>query len=203
VGDSPPSPSSTAAQSGVVLDEWFADNSRHWLNDAKCSAWVADGAYNLVTRQPANFPAVGIPGTDHLGDATIAGSFRKTGGQPGGGYGLILRAQDPGSLDGVNQNGRFYVFEVGDQGDFGIWLRDNDHWVDIVPWSPSNAVKAGTGAANDLTVTASGDRLSFKVNDTEVASQLDAQLHSGSAGVFVGGDGNQVQLYHLTVSISH
>jgi hypothetical protein len=52
-------------------------------------------------------------------------------------------------------------------------------------------------------VTLVGDRLSFKVNDVEVTSHVDTQLHSGSAGVFVGGDGNQVELHHLTVSPSH
>jgi multidrug resistance efflux pump len=201
----PAAPVSSATPPGSLVDEWFTDNRRQWPSDPQGPAWVAHGAYNLATRQNTRFVAIAIPGTDHLGDASITGSFRKIGGPPGGGYGLIVRNQEPSAslLDGVNQNGRFYDFEVSDRGEFGVWLRDNDRWVDVVPWSQSSAVKPGVGAANDLTVTLVGDRLSFKVNDVEVTSHVDTQLHSGSAGVFVGGDGNQVELHHLSVSLFH
>ncbi|HET6319558.1 MAG TPA: hypothetical protein VFG86_24130, partial [Chloroflexota bacterium] len=121
-------------------------------------------------------------------------------GPAGGGYGLIVRSRDGASLDGASQVGHYYVFEVGDRGEVGVWLRDADRWVDLLSWSKSDAVKPGT-ATNELTVSAIGDHLSFLVNGIPVASQVDDMLHAGAAGIFVGGDGNQVALEHLTIRV--
>ena len=44
-----------------------------------------------------------------------------------------------------------------------------------------------------------GDRLTLRVNGVQVASVSDPVLSSGGAGVFVGGDGNQVLLEQLKV----
>ena len=143
--------------------------------------------------------AIAIPGTQGLGDTVVSGWFHKLGGPAGGGYGLILRDQDPAARDGQNQLGRYYVFEVGDRGDVGVWLRDDDRWIDLLSWTASSAVKPGT-ASNELTVTAAGDHLSFVVNGIPVASQTDNVLRTGGAGVFVGGDSNQVALDRIVVS---
>jgi len=156
-------------------------------------------SYRLATSEVGRFVAVGIPGAQALGDTVVTGVFHKVGGPPGGGYGLILRDQNPEARDGRTQFGRYYVFEVGDQGEVGVWLRDDDHWLDLLTWTPSNAVKPGF-ANNELTVTAAGDHMSFVVNGEPVASQTDTTLRSGAAGVFVGGDGNQVALDRITVS---
>ena len=67
-------------------------------------------------------------------------------------------------------------------------------------WKPSNAVHPGK-AANQVTVSAIGDRLSFMVNGVAVASQQDTLLQRGSIGVFAGGDGNDVALDRLTVRV--
>jgi hypothetical protein len=90
----------------------------------------------------------------------------------------------------VNQAGRYYVFEVGDRGEVGIWRRDNDRWVDILPWTKSEAVRAG-GEANQIEVVAYGPQLAFTVNGTRVATQTDNTLTEGTVGVFAGGDGNE------------
>lgn len=189
---------SSDAVSAAALDESFADNGRGWPSDPQSTAWVADGVYHLQTRQAGRFVAIGVPGSDATTTGgTIAATFAKTGGPVGGGYGLIVRDQSAGR-DGVTQDGRFYVFEVGDKGEYGIWLRDGTKWIDIVPWMASNAVQPGM-ASNDLSVTVAGDDMTFSINGKPVAKQVDTQLHHGAMGVFVGGDGNQVAVSHVTV----
>jgi len=133
-----------------------------------------------------------------LRDAVITARFRKLGGPPGGGYGVIVRDQAPLARDGVRQDGRYYVLEVGDRGEVGIWRRDDNAWADLLPWTPSGAVQPG-GSANDLEVWATGSRLSLLVNGVQVASQVDDVLPAGGVGVFVGGDGNDVALERLVV----
>jgi hypothetical protein len=185
----------------LLLDERFGSNIRTWLDDAQGTAWLADGTYHLVPRDPGRFVAVSVPGTEGLQDVVLSADFRKVGGPAGGGYGVIVRDQTLAPRDGHSQVGRFYVFEVGDRGDIGVWLRDEDRWIDLLPWMPSDAVNPGR-AANQLTVSAIGDRLSFMVNGVAVASQQDPLLLHGSVGVFAGGDGNDVALDRLTVRVS-
>jgi LPXTG-site transpeptidase (sortase) family protein len=195
---------STPAESAgltTVFEERFADNSRKWPNNAEATAWLEDSGYVMFAREPSRFVAVGAPIGRPLRDVVVTGAFRKVGGPPGGGYGLIVRDQKPEHRDGVDQGGRYYVLEVGDRGELGIWRREEDHWEDLLPWSPSEVVRPGA-APNELTVRAVGPRLTFVVNGVQVASLEDPALSAGGVGVFVGGDFNQARLERLVVQSS-
>src|SRR5258708_38175348 len=106
----------------------------------------------LATSQAGQFVAVSIPAAQDLGDTVVSGVFHKIGGPAGGGYGLILRDQNPSERGGPNQLGRYYVFEIGDRGEVGVWLRQGHHWGDPLTLTPSDAVKPGF-ASNELNVT--------------------------------------------------
>jgi hypothetical protein len=131
-------------------------------------------------------------------NVAVKATFRKTGGPPGGGYGIILRDQQPAQHNGVYQGGQFYVAEVGDRGEFGIWRRDNDHWLDLISWTHSDAVHAGQ-TPNALEARASGSELQFLANGVELARVQDASLGPGGVGAFAGGDGNVVALTDFLV----
>ena len=189
-----------ASELHMLLDDRYAAGPQAWPGAPDATVWRGNGAFRLRASQPQHFVAVGIPGTDNLGDAIVTAAFHKVGGPAGGGYGLILRDQGPGPRDGLNQDGRFYVFEAGDQGKFGIWLREMDHWVDLLTWTPTGAIHQGTDS-NELTVTATGDTMSFLINGIPVASQSDPMLHHGALSLFTGGDGNEVAVEHVTVRV--
>ena len=184
--------------SRVILDERFVNSRRSWPNNLRSTAWLENGGYHLFARQPGQFVAVGAPATGRLGDVVVTATFRKVGGPPGGGYGVIVRDAGPSRRDGISQTGRYYVLEVGDKGEVGIWRREHDHWVDLVPWTRANVVRPGS-ATNELKVSAVGPLLTLTVNGTEVASVSDAALSEGTVGVFVGGDHNEVLLERYTV----
>jgi hypothetical protein len=202
-----PTPASASAQpsattdqppSGALFDERFATNAANWPSNPQGLGLFTNGGYRIATRQAGQFAAIGAPVSNVPADVTVTADFRKLGGPDGGGYGIIVRDQQQGTRDGSSQDGRYYVLEVGDKGEVGIWRRDGDHWVDLLPWQRSDAVKTGT-APNQLTVRAVGDTLSLSVNGTEVATKTDSTLTNGQVGVFVGGDGNQVALTRFTV----
>jgi hypothetical protein len=79
-----------------------------------------------------------------------------------------------------------------------VWRREGDRWIDLVPWTRSDAVRPG-GSPNDLMVQAVGSELSFLVNGVRVATVSDTTLPDGGVGVFVGGDFNEVALDHFAV----
>ena len=144
--------------------------------------------------------AIGASLTESLRDVVVTATFRKVGGPPRGGYGVIVRDQGPSPRDGLNQGGRYYVLAAGDRGEVGIWRREGDHWVDLVPWTQSEAVRPG-GAVNELMVQAVGQRLIFLVNETEVANLVATDLQGGEVGIFVGGDLNEVLLDQFIVQV--
>jgi Domain of unknown function (DUF4388) len=193
-------PTAVPAAGQPLIDLRFASGPKPgWLDNPPYVAW-SDGAYRFQARQATHFVAVSAPVDRPLGDVEASATFRKTGGPPGGGYGLVIRDQSPDPLNGINQDASFYVMETGDLGDIGVWRRDGDHWVDLVPWVHSASVRVG-GSPNDLTVRAIGDQLTFIVNETEVASVQDNTLEAGGVGVFVGGDYNEVALDRFVVQV--
>jgi len=183
-----------------IFDEGFVDNRNNWPDNPESTAWLVNGTYRLVARHPGRFVALRAPIGESLRDVLVTATFRKLDGPAGGGYGIIVRDQVANPRDGVNQGGRFYVLEVGDKGEVGIWRREADRWIDLVPWTPSEAVRPGI-EPNTLSVQADGQILTFVVNGMEVARVVDAALGEGAVGVFVGGDFNAVALERLRVAV--
>jgi len=169
-----------------------------WPNDQRSTAWFGPDGYHLAARRQGQFVAVGLQSDQHLRDVLLTATFHKTGGPTGGGYGLILRDQGPGPRDGLNQRGRYLVVEVGDRGEIGIWRRDDDQWIDLLPWTAAASVRP-LNAENVIAFKVVGNQLTLSVNGTEVATREDATLRDGGAGVFLGGDDNQAILTQLTL----
>jgi hypothetical protein len=177
------------------LDERFDGQPAGWPNDPRGTAWFAAGQYHMFAREPSRFVAIGVRLPVVARDARLTAEFHKTGGPPGGGYGLIMRDQGPTEdRDGRNQGGEYLVLEVGDRGDVGVWQRDQTRWIDVLPWTHSEAVHAER-RPNVIVASTSGTRVRFEVNGVQVADLSYAGLPaSGGIGVFVGGDFNEVVL---------
>ena len=79
----------------IVLDEHFVTPPQGWPDDADGVGWHADGVYHLAAREHEHFVALSAPLTGVLDDAVVSATFRKSGGPPGGGFGLIVRDQSP------------------------------------------------------------------------------------------------------------
>ncbi len=191
-------PATTSTAGRVLFDQRFGVLPG-WPNDTHGNAWFSNDGYHLFAREPGRFVAIGAPLGTPLRNAILRATFRKMGGPPGGGYGLVVRDQEgTGPRDGVNQDGRYYVLEVGDRREVGIWRRAGDHWIDLKPWTHADAVLQDT--SNELEVRSVGERLTLIVNGVEVASVTDAALAEGTVGIFAGGDGNQVLLERFSVT---
>ena len=180
-----------------LLDARFDAIAGGWPNDPNGTFWFAEGGCRLLARRPGAFVAVRAPLGTLPADVVVSGTFRKVGGPPGGGYGLIVRDQQTNSGDGVDQSGRYVVAEVGDGGEFGVWRREEDHWVDLVPWTHSDAVRTG-GSPNELRVQVSGDQLTFSANGAQLGTTT-VRFLNGGVGLFTGGDRNEVLIDRFRV----
>jgi hypothetical protein len=184
----------------VVFAQRFGAPLPGWPHDEMGNSWFAESAYRLFARQPGRFVAVGVPLSGPMADATLTAQFRKVRGPAGGGYGFIVRDQGLTSeRDGQNQAGRYLVVEVGDQGDIGVWQREESRWIDIAPWTHSAAVNPGTDP-NTLALTLRGAELHLEVNGQMVAELTYTGLPvAGGVGIFVGGDLNEAALEWLRI----
>jgi len=184
----------------TIFDEQW--NAPHrWRDAPESTAWYTSaGGYLLFARDAGRFAALAAPVETPLADVVVSSTLRKMAGPPGGGYGLIVRDPGPGPRDGLNQIGNYYVLAVGVRGEFGIWRREGDHWIDLVPWTPTEAVHTGD-SQNQLVVRAEGAKLTFLANGINLAEQTDTSPAAGMVGLFVGGDMNQVQVEHFSVQV--
>ena len=183
----------------TVLETLFsAGSQRGWPDNRTGVAWFATDGYHLRSQTPGRFVAIGVPDGRTFADAVVTLRYRKVDGPPGGGVGIIVRDQEPGQRDGLNQSGRFYVLEVSDTGSVGIWRRESDGWVELVAWTPSEAVQSAA-EGNVLEARASGSRLTLRVNGQDTVSATDSALGPGGTGIFLGGDANEAVVEHLAV----
>jgi hypothetical protein len=191
-----------SAPSGLrpILEDRFASDPGPWPNDPQSTAWAADGVYRLVVRQPGQFVALGRPLTEAYRDVVVSTRVRTLGGPGGGEYGLIVRDQGPGPRDGSNQTGRFYVLRANDRGEANVAWREDDHWVELVPWTPSDAIHRGN-TVNELAALAIGSRLGLMVNGSLIASVEDGALAAGAVGLYVGGDSPEVAFETFRIEV--
>src|SRR4030095_4693070 len=194
-GDSAPAPAPAMRN---AIDVRFSDMPVGWPHNPSSTACLADGHYYVPARTPGQFVAIGAPATDRFSDMVVSAAFRKVGGPAGGGYGFIIRDQGPGPRDGVNQIGQYYVLEVGDRGEYGIWRREGDRWLDLIPWTPSALVPPGN-VTNEVTVQATAQELTFLINGKVLANLVGAVLRDGGVGIFIGGDLNEVVVERFVV----
>ena len=64
----------------------------------------------------------------------------------------------------------FFIFEISANGQVGVQRQAKSKYSTILAWRAVDGVNTGPGAKNRLRVTASGNTLTFMVNDTKVGS---------------------------------
>ncbi len=183
-------PDKLVSEGGVKVPGWTgrldprpASQGRK-LTDAK---FIAMGGGIHVTAGPAAIywnPANSVDGGNYSVGATFAQT--KASAHPEA-YGIFLGGQN---LEAPNQS--YLYFVVRQDGKYLINHRADDSTVHkIVDWTAHEAVKAMDAAGkatNALSIVVDNDKLSFRVNGTEVNSLPRAKIdaggpHSGTKGV--------------------
>lgn len=172
-----PMPTVTSAKSGDVLyQEDFADNTTGWhrvSNDNGIMDYDG-GGYRILVKQPKL--NVWSTAEKNFGDVRIEADVIKLSGPDENRMGLMCRYQ----------GGDYYFFTITNDGYYAIgkFLGGMTLLLGQSEMQASDAIQKGT--MNHLRADCIGDKLTFYVNFTEVASATDTDLPSGDVGVLAG-----------------
>jgi eukaryotic-like serine/threonine-protein kinase len=98
----------------------------------------------------------------------------------GDGGGIIFR------VDNDYTKGDFYLFGIGQNGQYGLYIYKNYTSVSTLSSGPSTAINTGLNQSNLLTVVANGSNIDLYVNNHQIDGVSDSTYSQGHIGVFAG-----------------
>ena len=170
-------PTIPPARSGDVLyQEAFEDNTSGWHRVANDNGIMDydQGGYRILVRQP--MLNVWSTAERNFGDVRIEVDVIRLHGPDENRMGLLCRYQ----------GGDYYFFIITNDGYYAIgkFLGGITLLLGQTEMQPSEVIQKGS--MNHLRADCVGDRLTFYVNFTEIASATDADLPAGDVGLLAG-----------------
>lgn len=165
----------------VIFSDSFEDNHNDWPDGEELGSlanitWgIADGKYQWKAQAKEAFVWWAYPDIIDVSNFYLTVNVKQVSGPEDGEYGVIFRLT--GDTD-------FYLFEIDQLGQFGVFIRLEDAWVTLQDWRESDAIHLGD--VNRLTVIAVGSQFSFYINDQPVAELFDERLVNGKTGTIIG-----------------
>jgi hypothetical protein len=167
---------STADPGEILYQEQFEDNRTGWARFSNDNG-IMDydgGGYRILVRQPK----LNIWSTSEkdFKDVRVEADVIKLNGPDENRMGLICRYQA----------GNYYFFIISNDGYYAIgkFIGGLTLLLGKTEMQTSEAIQTGT--MNHLRADCIGDKLTFYINFTEVASATDADFSSGDVGVLAG-----------------
>jgi hypothetical protein len=166
----------TANPGDVLYQEQFENNSTGWARISNDNG-IMDydgGGYRILVRQP-KLNVWSISEKD-FGDVRVEADVIRLNGPDENRMGLICRYQ----------RGNYYFFVISNDGFYviGKFIGGLTLPLSQTEMQASDAIQVGT--MNHLRADCIGDKLTFYINFTEVASATDPDFSSGDVGLVAG-----------------
>ena len=167
---------SNAHPGDILYQEQFENNATGWARIANDNG-IMDydgGGYRILVRQPRL--NVWSTSEKDFGDVRLEADLIKLHGPDENRMGLICRYQ----------GGNYYFFVISNDGYYviGKFIGGLTLLLGQTEMQTSDAIQAGS--MNHLRADCIGDKLTFYINFTEVASATDTDLPSGDVGLVAG-----------------
>ena len=139
-----------------VDESWGTDPASVSVEDGKVKIKAdANSGYKIL------YPTTSFDSFDYCVSVRMPNNVHVTNPTGDATAGLIFWASDYSN---------FFVFEVSANGQVGVERQIKSKFTTILAWRAVDGVNTGPGAKNRLRVTASGNSLTFMINDTKVGS---------------------------------
>jgi len=165
-----------ASPGDVLYQEQFESNTTGWARIANDNG-IMDydgGGYRILVRQPRL--NIWSTSEQNFGDVRIEADVIKLNGPDENRMGLICRYQ----------GGDYYFFMISNDGYYviGKFIGGMTLLLGQSEMQATDAIQTGT--MNHLRADCIGNKLTFYINFTEVASAIDTDFPSGDVGVVAG-----------------
>jgi hypothetical protein len=163
---------------GVRLEDDFGNTQSGWEvgSDADGEWGYKDGVYRIAVEAPDMAIWANPRSLEEWTDIVVEVKAQLASGPIDNQYGVVVRYRD---------RGNFYLFSVASDGLYAVQMLRNDQWIDLHPWTASQAVRQESGV-NALRVECEGSVMRFFANDQFLTEVDDATFPSGSVGLLAG-----------------
>ncbi len=161
----------TASATDLLYSDDFS-GSFNWKD--KWATHVNKDGRLYITINKRQYASMRDPTIKAFKDCIIEAEATLEDGSLDNAFGLLFR----------NAGSKFYRFKISGKGEFGFDLYLNGKWVDLVPWTKSEAINTGK-ASNLIRAQCRGNRFTFYVNGVNLGEYIDDTFpDSGKAGLF-------------------
>jgi hypothetical protein len=170
----------TSPQLSLVtrLEDDFSSPKSGWESGADADGeWgYSDGVYRIAVRAPELAIWANKQEREAWTDMVVQVEAYRAAGPIDNQYGVIVRYRD---------RGNFYLFSVASDGLYAVQMLRNGQWIDLRPWTASQAVRQENGV-NALRVECQGATFRFFVNEEFLTQVEDSTFPSGGLGLLAG-----------------
>ncbi len=151
----------------------FSNPQSGWeqLSDLSADARYDNGTLRITVKQE-NLTQWSVAGK-RFKDGTYEVDAKPVGGPTDNGFGVMFRVKD---------RKNFYHFEISSDGYWRAGIVQDGKWTNWDDWIQHPSIKTG-GESNRIKIVMNGEKLTFYVNDQEVASREDKTFLEGDIGV--------------------
>jgi hypothetical protein len=151
----------------------FSNPQGGWeqLSDLSADVRYDNGALQITVKQE-NLTQWSVA-SKRFKDATYEVDAKPVGGPTDNGFGVMFRVKD---------RKNFYHFEISSDGYWRAGIVQDGKWTNWDDWIQHPSIKTG-GESNRIKVVMKAEKLTFYVNDQEVASREDKTILEGDIGV--------------------
>jgi hypothetical protein len=158
----------------VLLEETFDDPAASdFAEDSDAASRYAfeRGGYTIEVKEPETIVWARVDGAYDAARVSVDATI--PAGADIAAAGLIFHYQDEDN---------FYLFSVSNDGYYALELLQNNEWVSLIDWTPSDAVRT---AGNRLEVATRADRIALYVNGELLEETADGTFTGGEVALAV------------------
>lgn len=156
---------SLVAQTDIILDERFDNNSKGWYtgNSTTNRYDIYNGNYTIQHKVTTGLALTTISsGISFRDDYELSANIKHLSGQTDYGVGLVFGGSD---------NKNYYTFGITYTGYYRLGKVTNGTYENVKGWTQHNSIKTGSGSTNKMTVIRRGTTYYLYVNDVNVHTE--------------------------------
>jgi hypothetical protein len=165
----------------VAISDTFDKNANGWTTGNENNGYysgmrqIASGKYHWSLSAKTGMSTFEFADMSSVGDLFAGVDVLMAAMPPTGQAGLAFRHSAPAHT--------WYNFAIKANNTYALTMFDGQNWTELIPWTPSPAIRPGRTNPNRLEVSARGPQIVLLINNQVVNSIEDSTLTDGDVGL--------------------